>query len=103
MRQYDICRNANAASRKQVPFVIVLQSDLMQDFKTVVVAPLMTETPATKISKLNPVVLAQGRTYRVSMAEMAGVLRSQLGETIANVEDQHAEFVASIDLLFTGI
>ena len=103
MRQYDICRNSNAASRKQVPFLVVLQSDLMRDFNTVVVAPLMAETAATKIGRLNPTIKIQGKTFRVSMAELAGVLRKQLGEVVANVEGQHVEFVAAIDLLFTGI
>ena len=103
MHQYDICRNSNAASRKQVPFVVVLQADLMREFSTVVVAPLMVETVATKISKLNPSVKVLGKPYRVSMAELASVLRKQLGEVVANVEEQHLEFVAAIDLLFTGI
>jgi toxin CcdB len=103
MRQYDICRNNNPSSRKQVPFVVVLQADLLNDFVTVVVAPLMAETAATKIARLNPQVKVQGKTYRVSMAELASVLRKQLGEAVANVEQQHGEFVAAIDLVFTGI
>jgi len=103
MRQYDICRNLNPASRKQVPFVIVLQADLLIDFHTVVVAPLMAETISTKITRLNPVVKVLGKIYRVSTAELASVLRKQLGETVANVEAQHAEFVAATDLIFTGI
>jgi toxin CcdB len=103
MRQYDICRNNNPSSRKQVPFVVVLQADLLNDFVTVVVAPLMAETPATKIARLNPQVKVQSKTYRVSMAELASVLRKQLGEVVANVEAQHGEFVAAIDLVFTGI
>ena len=103
MRQYDICRNPNAASRKRVPYVVVLQADLLKDFQTVVVAPILTETTATKISRLNPVIKIDGKTYRVSVAEMAGVLRSQLGDVVANVDDQHREFVDAIDLLFTGI
>ncbi len=103
MRQYDICRNSNAVSRKQVPFVIVLQADLMGEFSTVVVAPLMAETAATKISRLNPSVKVLGKTYRVSMAELASVLRKQLGEVVVNVEEQHGEFVAAIDFVFTGI
>ena len=102
-RQYDICSNTNKASRSRVPFVVVLQSDLMRDFQTVVVAPLMAETIATKISRLNPLLKVQGKSYRVSMAELAGVSRKQLGEVVANVQDQHLEFVGAIDLLFTGI
>jgi len=103
MRQYDICRNNNAASRKLVPFVIVLQADLMRDFHTVIVAPLMTDANAPNITKLNPTLKVQGKTYRVSMAELASVLRKQLGEIVTNVEDQHLEFVAAIDLIFTGV
>ena len=103
MRQYDICRNVNPASRKQVPFVVILQADLLNDFHTVVVAPLMTESVSTKMTRLNPSVKVLGRTYRVSTAELAAVLRKQLGEVVANVEAQHGEFVAAIDLLFTGI
>ncbi len=103
MRKYDICRNTNVASRKLVPFVVVLQSDLLSDFQTVIVAPLMVETMATNISRLNPSVKVQGKTYRVSMVELAGVLRKKLGEVVANVSGQHSEFVAAIDLVFTGI
>ena len=103
MGQYDICRNNNVSSRKRVPFVVVLQSDLMRDFQTVVVAPLVAETIATKISRLNPALKILGKIYRVSMAEMAGVQRKQLGEVVANVQDQHLEFVGAIDLVFTGI
>ena len=103
MRQYDVCRNRNESSSKQVPFVLVLQADLLSDFATVVVAPMMPETAATKITKLNPTVKTQGKSYRVSMPELASVLRKQLGEVVTNVEDQHLEFVAAIDLLLTGI
>ena len=103
MRQYDICRNSHLSSRKLIPFLVVLQADLMRDFKTVVVAPLMLETVSTSISKLNPKVVVLGKTYRVSMAELASILRKQLGEVVANAEDQHREFVAAIDLVFTGI
>jgi toxin CcdB len=103
MHQYDICRNKNAASRKRVPYVVVLQADLLRDFHTVVVAPVMTETIATKISRLNPIIKVDGKTYRVSTAELASVLRNQLGDVVGNVQDQHRDFVGAIDLLFTGI
>ncbi len=103
MRQYDVCRNKNAATRKLVPFVVILQADLLQDFATVVVAPLRVETIATKIGRLNPTLKVQGKTYRASMAELASVLRNQLGDVVDNVENQHRDFVTAIDLIFTGI
>ena len=102
-KQYDICRNKNTVSRKHVPYLVVLQADLMQDFQTVIVAPLLAESTATKIARLNPAVKIGGKTYRASMAEMASILRSQLGEVVGSADELHREFVAAIDLIFTGI
>jgi toxin CcdB len=86
-----------------VPYVVILQADVLNDFATVVVAPLMQETAATKFTKLNPKVLVQGKTYSVSMPEMSSVLRKHLGEVVASAGSQHSEFVAAIDLIFTGV
>lgn len=103
MLQYDICKNTHPGSRKRVPYLIVLQANLLKEFATVVVAPLMAEGPATRIARLNPVIKVEGKAYTAVMTEMAGVLRSSLGETVARAQDRHLEFVAAIDLLFTGI
>jgi toxin CcdB len=101
-RQYDICRNANRSSRQRVPYLIVLQSDLLQSLATVVVAPVVAERQSSKIEKLNPAILIAGKRHRVSMAELAGVQRNSLGAVASNVSHMHSEFVAAIDLLFTG-
>ena len=90
-------------SQARAAFVVVLQADLLKEFHTVVVAPILTKTTASKISRLNPVIKIDGKTYRVSTSELASVLRSQLDDVIANFENQHREFVDAIDLLFTGI
>lgn len=103
IRQYDICRNKDRLSRKQIPYFVILQSNFLSSLATVVIAPVMLEDEANKISKLNPVVEISGKIFRVSMADMAGIPRTRLGETVLNVDLQHREFIASIDLLFTGI
>jgi toxin CcdB len=103
MRQYDVCRNLNSASRKEAPFLLILQADLLQDLRTVVIAPIRTERLATKMSRLNPAVNISGKTYRVSVSELTSVLRNQLGEVILNTSEQHSEFVDAIDLIFTGV
>jgi hypothetical protein len=102
-RQYDICENPDRATRGRYPFFIVLQSDLLQPLETIVVAPLAKESARVAIEKLHPVVTMSGVRHRVLMATLAAVPRSRLGKTIANARSQHAEFLAAIDLLFTGI
>jgi hypothetical protein len=37
------------------------------------------------------------------MPEMSSVLRKHLGEVVASAGSQHSEFVAAIDLIFTGV
>jgi hypothetical protein len=84
MRQYDMCPNGNPASRRMVSHTVVLQADLLRDFVTVIAAPVKAETAATKINRLNPAITVQGKTFCVSMAEMASVLRGQLGNVFTN-------------------
>ncbi len=53
-RQYDVCRNGDRSSRNRVPFLIVLQSDLLSPLETVIVAPVVAERLAQAIKRLNP-------------------------------------------------
>ena len=41
MRQFDVFTNPSERASANVPFVIILQSDLVYQTKTVVVAPLV--------------------------------------------------------------
>jgi toxin CcdB len=101
--QYDICKNPDNASRARVPYLVVLQSDLLSPLETAVVAPVMPERLSNSITKLNPVISINGTTYRVSMQDLAGIPRKRLGAVVANAGQQHLDFVAAVDLLFTGI
>src|SRR4051794_31103530 len=102
VRQYDICRNPDRASRQRFPYLIVLQSDLLEPVETVVAAPAALNSGAA-IARLNPVVEIGGKPHRILMQELAGVIRTRLGEVVGNARPQHAAFIAAIDLLFTGI
>ena len=75
----------------------------MQPLGTVVVAPLSKDGASAAIEKLLPVVNVKGVRYRAIMATLAAVPRTRLGKTVANAGAQHSEFVAAIELLFTGI
>lgn len=85
-RQYDICRNPDRASKRRVPYLVVLQADLLQLLDTVLVAPVVPERPSNTIAKLNPVIEISGKRYRASMPDLAGVPRSRVGQVVvANV------------------
>lgn len=63
----------------------------------------MREGPINMIVRLNPTIELDGGIFRVRMQEMAALPRNQLGPVVANASDRHAEFIAAVDLLFTGI
>jgi hypothetical protein len=67
------------------------------------VAPVMREGPINMIARLNPAIVLEDKACRIRMQEMAALPRNQLGPVIENVSDRHTEFVAAIDLLFTGV
>lgn len=103
MRQYDICKNLDRASRNRVPYLIALQADLLSALATVIVAPVVPRRALDIISRLNPVIELDGKSYYVTMQDMAGIPRTRLGPPVANIADRHSDFVAAIDLIFTGI
>ena len=102
IRQYDVCRNKDSGSRARIPYFVVLQSDILSGLGTVIVAPLVLLKSAPPISRLNPLIDLQGKRYSVTMQDMAGIPRSRLGTATLNVASQHSEFIAAIDLMFSG-
>lgn len=104
MRQFDVLRNPDPETTSWAPYVVVLQSNLLHDLATVVVAPLVDPgefgPPATT---LNPVFAIESRRVVLSTAELAGVSRRELGERVASLKAERDAIVAALDLLFTGI
>lgn len=101
----SVRRFANPSSRasKNVPFVIVLQSDLISETKTVVVAPLVTAENLRETQNLFPMVTIKGRRVAITVTELATMPRSLLKEPITTLDRERYRIVAALDLLFTGI
>ncbi len=102
MRQYDVCSNPDRTKNKRLPYFLILQSDILGPFETVIVAPVYPERTGKTIIKLNPLIRIGNKEYRFGVQGMAAIPRSRVGRPIANASAQHAEFIAAIDLLFSG-
>ncbi|MBK5951998.1 CcdB family protein [Rhodobium orientis] len=103
MRQFDVCRNPNPAMRARVPYLVILQSDLLDPLATVVVAPLLAEGAFRPVTKLHPVFEVEGERFILSTGELAGVPRRAVGERISSLAGERDAIIAALDLLFTGI
>ncbi len=103
MEQFDVCRNANGATKRRVPYLLVLQHKLLTDLATIVVAPLLPEGTFHPAARLHPVFEIDGKRMLLSTAELASVPKKILGAPITNLKDHRDEIIAAIDLVFTGV
>lgn len=105
MAQFDVYRNPNPATRARIPYLLDVQSDLLEPLATRVVAPLckpeiLSGKPA---EGLNPQFEVDGRKLLLLTPELAGVHHKALGERVGNLANERQAIIGALDLLFTGI
>jgi toxin CcdB len=105
MAQFDVCRNPNRETRGTYPFLLDVQSDLIESLETRVVVPLCrhSKTGDEVIGTLTPIFDIAGNPYVMLTPELAGVTRSKMGEKVGNLSSCRDEIIAALDLLITGI
>jgi toxin CcdB len=104
MRQFDVLQNTDSATAPWAPYLVVLQHDLLQDLATVVVAPMVREEAFGRpVTILNPVFTVQDAPVVLSIAELAGVSRTSLGDKVGSLAEHRSDILAALDLLFTGV
>ena len=104
MAQFDVYPNPNPATRKNIPYLLDVQADLLDAMATRVVVPLvLAEVMGQGVKQLNPHFKIKGVALVMSTAELAGVSARILGEKVVSLKARRVEIIAALDLLFTGI
>ncbi len=86
MAQFDVHRNVGRY-QDGIPFVVVAQSRLFDDYRRRVVIPLVRKTELSQIP--NP------------RCETVSVANEQLGERVGSLAEEGDAIVAALDELFT--
>ncbi len=103
MAQFDVFENPNEETNQAIPYLLDVQSDLLDTLATRVVVPLVAASAMGKaIRHLNPEFTIRTATVFMSSAELAGVPVRSLGEKVTSLKDQRHEIIAALDFLFTG-
>ncbi len=103
MAQFEVYRNGRAATRDATPYLIDLQSDLLRDLATRVVAPMMRADILTPARRVHPAFTIEGVTVVLATERLAAIDRRELRERVTSLEDARYDIIAAIDLLVTGI
>jgi toxin CcdB len=105
MAQFHAYQNANPATRLQFPYLLDIQSDLLDQLRTVVVIPLspLDAVAHMTMSTLNPVISISENAYAAMTQEMASIDRSRLGQEVCDLNQFRSEIVAAVDFMLSGI
>ena len=104
MAQFDVYLNPNTETRKAIPYLLDVQSGLLDTLATRVVVPLvLAEEMGLAAKQLNPQFKVKGEAVVMSTAELAGIPNRSLGDKVASLKSKRDEIIAALDLLFAGI
>lgn len=104
-RRFDVFHNPSTASAKHIPFVLVVQSALLDDLPSRVVAPLARASAikGPRAETLNPdFTIASIRVVMLTQ-QLAAVPVALLRKQVANLESQRDAIIHALDFLFSGI
>lgn len=105
MSQFSVYRNPHQKTNKTYPYLLEIQSPLLDDLVTTVVIPLALKSHigTATISKLNPFVDIEGVQYVVLTQQLAGIERKNLGPKTHSLESYRSDIMAAIDFVTSGI
>ena len=100
MRQFDICLIKSERVPRQK--ILILQHDRFEQLKTRIASPLILLRLVKAASAIYPVLTLDNEDYLVAFNEISTVPLGQIGTVIASARDRHTDFIAAIDMMFTG-
>ncbi len=104
MAQFVAYENLNKDSRKLFPYLLDIQSNLLEDLETTTVIPLTKiQTVNKKFTRLTPVVEVLGAKHLAITQQIAGLDRSLLGKPVDDLSTYRFALVDAIDFIISGI
>jgi toxin CcdB len=102
LRQFDVCENPSARSRPVAPLVVVLQSHLLDEMPTVIIAPLLIDDGRSAYAEASVIVAWNGTSLVLSVPEMVAVEARSLSRTVGNLGAYEDAIRRALDRIFTG-
>jgi toxin CcdB len=103
MAQFDVYENGDQQSRHSEPYVMDVQSNLLNGLATRMVIPLVSkETIGQPVDILNPVVRIANQNFYLSSPQLRSVHKDRLGNKIATIVNQRDAVRASVAFLLSG-
>lgn len=104
MAQHDVYTNPSNSATTGIPYVVVIQSDLLDALASRLTMPLAVPDATTKVpTALCPVITVNGKRLH-ALAHFAAPLPAKvLRRPVCNVAAQANALVSAIDAVLSGI
>ena len=104
MKQFDVYRNPNPASARTVPWLLLIQSDLLDEFPTRMVAPLVRPSSLpVPASRLNPTFKVDGEAATMLTQQLGAVPKRSLKHRVVSLEKHRGDIIGAVDFLLGGV
>lgn len=105
MAQWDVFANPSPRMRQVLPYVVVLQSDLLSGLGTRLVAPLARQLPTQPgiTARLSPALDVCGERVTLVAQECAPVDARTLREPVASLRGQSHLIIDAFDAVVSGV
>ena len=104
MAQFDVYANPSHSAAQGIPYVVVVQSDLLDALATRMTSPLALVTFADKApEKLCPSITIKGQQLRALAHYAAPLPTRSLRQVVANVATQASTLMAAMDVVMAGV
>ena len=104
MAQFDVYANPSKSAAHGIPYVVVVQSDLLDALATRMTIPLATVEFAEKsLDELCPVVTVNGQSLRALAHYTAPLPTRSLRQVVGNLAVQASTLIAAMDVVVSGV
>lgn len=105
MAQFDIYANPSKKSKGSYPFILDIQSNLLEDLTTRIVVPLAfyTQFKNESLIKLTPRVSYQEQELLILIPQITSMSTNLLKEPIGTLIHLRDEIISALDFAITGI
>jgi len=104
MAQYDVFANPSLSATAGIPYVVVVQSDLLDALATRLTMPLAVLDVTAKVpTALCPVITVKGQRLHALAHYAAPLPAKALRRPVTNVASQASALVSALDAVLSGI
>ena len=104
MAQFSVYENMNPDSCDAYPYLLDVQSDLLNALDTRVVIPISKQSRlvSTPIERLTPVLSIENTPHVLLTPQLSAIPASELGYAVCELHDHRSAIIDALDFLLTG-